>query len=173
MAWPNDRLLTYLAGITPVRANDLNAIQDAIIAGQRHGEKTLVLHPHKWVSQGASSGSLAVAPPGFLTSGAGSATMGIPLHAGDRIKSVRFMRFGDGAVDVSAYGVFKLNAGNTAEVDLTGGGVINNVAAAWTETTINVTDTILAADESCRLIVSYNAAALRLGRVSVLYDHPV
>ncbi|MCA9678841.1 MAG: hypothetical protein KC464_27680 [Myxococcales bacterium] len=34
MTWPNDRLKTYAAN-DPVRSNDLNLMQDAIIAGQK------------------------------------------------------------------------------------------------------------------------------------------
>ena len=32
MAWPNSRLTTYVDGVTPIKASDLNAIQDALIS---------------------------------------------------------------------------------------------------------------------------------------------
>jgi len=41
VAWPNDRLTNYAAGV-PVKSSDMNALQDAVIGGH-HGEGDLYL----------------------------------------------------------------------------------------------------------------------------------
>lgn len=42
MAWPNDRLTTYVPDVSEVKSADLNALQDAIIRGA-HGDLTFLI----------------------------------------------------------------------------------------------------------------------------------
>jgi hypothetical protein len=180
MPLPNTRDETLLAGITPVKAALLNNIQDWIINHEtrvaniealKHGDKTLILSPTLWVMR-SGTGGLSWVPPQFIGTSAGAISMALPLIVGDRIKSVAFMRNGDGAVDLTAYTVYKLASNMSAEADLGGSGSVNNVAAAWNQTTVDVADTVIAAGESCRLELAYNATGFKAGHVALTFDHP-
>lgn len=86
MAWPFDRLFSYITG-SPVRAADLNSLQDAIIEDRSPRTITVlascVCDTANW-TVGAGLGS-----DGRMTAVAGSKEMRIPipLREGDRITS--------------------------------------------------------------------------------------
>lgn len=171
MPWPETRLRTYAAN-DPVLAADLNFLQDAIISGQ-HGDVVLTLMPTighivgGWASGGAPNGAY------MLASAGGSFVVPIPLKEGDRIKSVTFARYGDGAADfTTGTKVHKVTAaGVVSDIGLSGG--VANPPAAWADTTIDVNpDVTLAAGEAVFIIFDGNAANLRVGPIRVTYDHP-
>ena len=131
---PTTRERTYVLGM-PLPPDDLNAIQDAIIAG-KHSTLTLLLTPN---GNGGAPLSTSV-----WNGGAGgrvdgtnlSWTVTIPLRAGDRIKEIRarvkdsatgptllrmnFTRSIDGSVDAVIANVTTSGAGTVQTLQLAG-----------------------------------------------------
>lgn len=92
MPWPNERLTTYNPGASPVKANDLNEIQDAIIA-RRHGALEFAIHPSKVEPAGQGSNNHAgMTADGahFQMSAPGKAFAAIELPVGSRLLSIRW-----------------------------------------------------------------------------------
>jgi hypothetical protein len=109
---------------------------------------------------------------GYMTStGSGVLFVGIDLREGDRIKSVTFMRYGNGMADFTDCAV-RLITSAGATSTLGASGMLANPPASWIDTTINVIDTIIAAGDSVHISFSANAAGLRVGSIRVTYDRP-
>lgn len=157
---------------TPVKSVDLNDLQDCVVQGA-HGDRVLDLHPVSgWP---VTAANVALAGNGYLLWSAATVLwIPVPLHAGDRVKTFTYARYGDGAVDVTvtAYkytktdGLSILNASGTSLLD-------SNPAAAWADQVIDLTDTTLAEGETVLLKFDPNAGALRLGNVRLTYSHPL
>lgn len=81
MTWPNSRLTTYTAN-APVKAADLNQIQDAIIDGGKHGDRVAVFN----VAQ-AYGHSSPIETQLEITSD--TFEWHLPMHSGDRVKEIR------------------------------------------------------------------------------------
>lgn len=142
-----------------------------------HAIKVIVLHDDRVLSLNAASanatnGSFSrTATTGAINStGATDIIVDIPLHQGDRIKSVTFARLGDGAVDATDIDVNTVNAGGVATT--IGTATITNVGAAWADTTIDVSDTTLAAGDSVMLKITVNGTGFSVNNIRVTYDHP-
>jgi hypothetical protein len=163
MPWPASRLTTYTPA-SPVKSNDLNAIQDATIAGQ-HGDWTECFP----TSRANGGWTWSTANMYWLSSIAADQFLDVPMKVGDRLKSFSFWLYGDGAADVTVT-VYKFSSAMVATS--IGSLVVTNQAAAWAEKIIDVTDTTLAAGESVGVVFAASATGLRLGTASKTYDHP-
>lgn len=156
-------LITATAGLTA------SSNQHLTVSGTgelKHGDRVLTLSPFgaNIVSGWALNGSGYV-----LSSAAGTFYMQVPLKQGDRIKSVTFARYGDGAADVTVDVQVLSSAG---AITSTGGGTVTNPAASWSDSTFDLTDTTLAAGDAAFFIATGNAANLRIGTIRVTYDRP-
>lgn len=141
----------------------------------KHGDRVRALSPYNFVGDGnwSVTGSVTFADVGYISAtAAGRCAIPINLDEGERIKSVVFARYGDGVADFSAIEVFKL-ASNGTVTDITAAPTSeNNPPASWADTTVDVTDTTLAAGETLYIRFAANAANLRIGSVRVTYDRP-
>lgn len=177
MAWPFARLFSYGAA-SPVRSNDLNAIQDQIIRLTNGGlDSDRILNLTAANAAFGVNWAISIAgqpnPLFAVSSGGGAVVYGIPLKEGDRLKSITFARFGDGIVDTTACYIYKTTAAGVGS-DVSGGGItITNAAAAWTDSTVTVSaPAALAPGDSLALFVQVNAANFKIGNVRCTYDHP-
>ena len=171
MTLADSRNTTY-APADPVRSNDLNELQDAVVQGA-HGDRVLDLHPISgWP---VTPANVALAGNGYLLWSAATVLwVPVPVHVGDRVKTFTYARSGDAAVDVTvtAYlynmtdGLSILNASGSSLLD-------TNPAAAWADQAIDLTDTTIAEGETVLLKFDPNAGALRLGNIRVTYSHPL
>lgn len=180
MTWPSSRLTTYAAAAA-VKSNDLNALQDAIIAGQ-HGDVTLQIPPTQaYLIPGANQFQITgaappVAPnPLIMTSTGASAGLiiAIPLRAGQRLKSLVFARFGNGVTDTTTCTLYKTTALGVGADIASGGIVVTNAPAAWADSTINVTaPAALAAGDAIAFMLVVNAANWSIGNIRYTFDRP-
>lgn len=165
-------LLTANAGIT------LGVNQHATVSGTgsyKHGDETIcfVPEPTNATNSIAWNGLPTV---GYLFSTAlGRLMVSLPpIPVGRRIKSLTYRRYGDAAVDItdSFLYVKKSDASVTAmnAVSVT----VTNVAAAWADTTITADGGgyTLAAGEAPFVNIEFNAANLRIGNMTVVYNYP-
>jgi len=158
-------LLTASAGVTCA------ANQHVTVSGSgrfKHGDQVLNLalaNMHhgsawSWVAAGAYS----------LAGGSGTATCDIPLPQGARIKSITFARYGDGAADLTTT-VYKSNVSGAAPTSI-GTTTDTNPAAAWGDSTIDVTDSTVDGTFSLYVDFAANAANIRVANLRVTYDWP-
>lgn len=105
----------------------------------------------------------------WAPTGATTGYLSVPLHTGDRITTVTLARYGDGVVDVTVTVYLTTAAGVVSSI---GSATITNPAAAWGDTTIDVTDTTLAAGETISMVFVVNAANARIGNVRVTHTRP-
>jgi hypothetical protein len=98
----------------------------------------------------------------------------IPLHLGDRIKSLTFARIGNVSADILAADVFKATSTGGFGTINTGGTTVTvpNVPASWADTTINVDDTELAAGEVLYLEIETDQSGIDIHNIRVTYDRP-
>lgn len=131
-----------------------------------HGDRELNLN----ATSGGGNANFTVNAAGYVISTAsGTWYMVVPLRTGDRIKSISFLAYGDGAADLTT-------EVNSFAGTMTGTGIgtdtTNDIAASWTTITINVTDTTYATRSSVVIAFSASAANLRIGNVCATYDRP-
>lgn len=165
MAWPETRLSTPVAS-DPIKSAEHVLVQDAIIAGQ-HGDVIDQLTPHLIVP-----GSWSQNTNGYILSGGGGVqgNVWLPWRKGERVKSISFKVWGDGAADLD-WALHKLDA---AMNDSIVGALqtVTNPAAAWNTATYDVPDTTLADFETFFLAFTANAANIRVGNIKVTKSRP-
>ncbi len=148
-----------------------------LAAGKRykHGDLVMNLHPYSAVlgaawsyASGATFGEL-----GYLVSTiAGQCAVPIPVVEGQRLKSLVFARYGDGAADFTSIKVYKMTAAGAVS-DITASATsVTNPAASWADTTVDLTDTVVGAGEVFWAWFDGSAANLRIGSIRVTYDWP-
>lgn len=151
--------------------NDLTmtANKHVIVSGTgafKHGDVVLNI-PGSAVGPNAN---VSVTSSGSAACSAGTTLwFPIPLKVGDRIKSVTFARFGDGAVDLTIDISTHDSSGTSTSIGST---AVTNAIAAWADTTVDVTDTVIAALQTVALSVVANAALAALDCIRVTYDRP-
>lgn len=133
----------------------------------KHGDRILNI---PGAAVGPSTGVSLTSIGSAQSAGAATFVVPLPLHVGDRIKSVTFERFGDGAVDLTV-DVGLRTAGVAGSLSI-GSNNVTNAAAAWTDTTVNCTDTVITELLTVSLVVVSNAALAGLDTIRVTYDHP-
>lgn len=169
MPLPDSRNRTYTDG-DPIIPADLNDLQDAVLEGW-HAEIPLTLSAWGWQF---SAGYTRNAPEGYITStgGAAVATMPIPVRNGQRLKEIRFERYGDGAADIAitVYKTDMVNVGSATSIET---GAVTNPPAAWATTTLDVDpDVVFAPGEGLTVELVANAANIRLGSLVAVFDRP-
>ncbi len=165
-----DGILTADGGVTAL------ANQDITVSGTgayNHGDITVNLPPSALSgSGGALTGTTS---PYWLTSGSGAARCALPfLKPGDRIKSYAFQRYGDGSADITACDILLFNDALDPTVS-TGveASSVSNPSAAWALHAVNVDpDVTLVTGDAADFYLSYNAANIRIGKITITYDHP-
>lgn len=167
MAWPNTRLTTY-APASKVKSNDLNAIQDAIIAGQ-HGDLTPSIPPTDAIYQTLCAYNVA----GYIAS-TGVSLMIFPLHMlrpGHRLKQIVVSLFGSGGGN-NTLAVEKITAaGVLSTLPVVSGTTVVAPGAAWASYTLDLTDYVLAAGEALQFTVSQQNTH-RCGSARPTFDRP-
>lgn len=167
MTLPSSRNYTVVDGTTPVLASLLNDLQDAIIGG-KHGDLSLIIHPSELRSATAYSEDYTEIA-GSLT-----ATVGIPVIPGQRLKSITVARWGPASADhdmtvklrkttAAGAGSYLVNAAD------------NNLANAWADGTFNIDpDYVVAAGEMFQLqfVTPAQASNIRIGSIRILRDKP-
>lgn len=169
MSLPLTRETTYSAG-APVKAADLNAFQDAVIAGA-HGEVKLRANAYAL----ERSGSVTMSGAAYASwGGIGSVFWAPAMRVGDRLTQLSLRVYGDGSADFTV-GVYVVAPASTTTQICPGGTTysIANPSAAWADVTIDLIDTTLADGESLVVEVAGNAANLRLLSIGLVYHHPL
>jgi hypothetical protein len=159
-------LITASAGLTCA------ANQHVTISGTgevKHGNRERTFSPAGYTANNATLMVFSSGPIKVTTGAAAVYYMAIPFDVGDRIKSVSFAYFGDGAADLQADMLHTTAAGVESSIGTVG---VTNAAAAWASTTVDLTDTTLATGESLTFSVQVTATGLFLGSVRVTYDRP-
>jgi hypothetical protein len=165
--FPEARIRAYNDG-DPVNPQDLNLIQDAIIAGM-HGELTLVLPPAAFVPRDVggefppiNSGVDLEWPGG----GVGYAHAAIPVPVGTTIKSVT-ISYDRGGAGTMAFSLLRLSGSVNAAVANTG-----NIIAGTGETTVDMAaiDYIIPADTAVYIQAEGNNVANVLYHALVVYS---
>jgi len=113
-------------------------------------------------------GSWLIAGGGWLEStGAGAFVMAFDVNKGDKITGIRFERYGNGVADFTSINFLAFHAGVATNIAAHS---ITNPAAAWvTETMPAVTATEMTAETGLYCEFTGNAAALRVGIISIDY----
>lgn len=157
-------LITATSGITAA------AGQHVTVSGTgdfKHGDRVLVIPG----AAGVGANVTYSATNGGVTSTAGTTIIfSVPLRQGDMVTSVTFSRSGDGAVDFTAIDFVISNTNSDTNVSL-GSTTVTDVGAL-ADTTINLTDTTIAADESAFMVFTVNAANAVIRNVRVTYNRP-
>lgn len=166
MALPTSRNTTYTAG-SQVKSADLDDIQDCIISA-KHGDVIRNVSPFSGQVQTAGGFVSVGGTAGYMVSTASAIlSVSLPLTVGERIKTVSYLLFGDGAADVTVK-VVSMDATMTGTQ--IGTLTTTNQAASWSVLTIDVTDTTVAANGSVFIEFSANATGLRVGSISYTCD---
>lgn len=172
MTLPESRNTTYAQGVQ-IKSADLNDIQDQIIGG-KHGDKVLMLPGCAFVP--ASGGNPPVALDGILIGNAGGTGQGnapLPLHVGDRIKSIVVYVYEDAAAAFTAtyYAIdVTTQSGSTLDsgTDASGG-------AGTTTDTCDITGinyTLTATGAAYIKIAIPTGAANHVVGAAITYDRP-
>jgi hypothetical protein len=159
-------LITASAGVTCA------ANQHVTVSGTgevKHGDRVLTTGGIAGNGTNWSSSAVAGTFGAMASSGAGNLFVPIELTAGDRIKSVTYWLYGDGAADMIAT-VYSSDA--TRTLSSIGAVTTNNTPGSWTAITINVTDTVVVANGGLFIHFDGNATGLAVGEISVTYDRP-
>lgn len=171
MALPSTRNRTYDAS-TKVNPADLNDLQDSIVDG-KVGDMELLLNGIMGAVGNDAANWDPVAGAYASSGGATELTVVIPLRKGDRIKSVEVKYYGTGVggPDITGASLY-INSTTMAQTEIASQATITDPAAAWASFILNPADTVLGSEESLVLRISVNAAGLRIGNITAIYDHP-
>jgi hypothetical protein len=141
------------------------------VGDYKHGDQILNISPLSGASSFAGSPTWAPNAGGYMKSAAaGSLFIGVPLKVDDRIKSITFEVFGDGAADLAVTIAYRLGASVTTEFlsDL-----ITNPPAAWNNHTYNVSDHQFVDGDYYWIELAANAANIQVGNIRVTFDRPL
>lgn len=169
---PTSRNTDYTPA-SPVKSADLNDLQDQIIAlwSGKHGDVVGTISAAAPGIEAATTGAAVQTPVRWTFTSSGAIHYPLPLRQGDRLKSITFARKGDGAADIGLADVIKTTAAGVDTVLETIS--VNNPAAAWADTTIDVDpDYTLAAGDTITLRITATAANIQIGNIRFTYDHP-
>lgn len=135
----------------------------------KHGDRSLTMSALSAAGQSAVWAMTPGTSPYMGSTATGSMFVTIPLLVGDRLKSLTFLTYGDGAADLTTT-IYTITAGMAGSS--IGTNTNNNQAASWSSISIDTTDTALVADAS--IVVEFHASAtgLRVGNITATYDHP-
>lgn len=169
MSLPTSRNTTYVAGVSQVKAADLNDVQDTIIAGG-HGDMIKAVPFAAWVFNGDGDGTYSVSQGALSLTSATSFFLGPQFDVGDRIKSMSVMLLGDGSADVT-FTVYKIETDGT-KTSLGALTVTDAASSPWSDHPLDFTDVTLADGESIFVHAVPTAGGLKIGTTRFSYDHP-
>lgn len=109
-------------------------------------------------------------PASWKPSGAAKGFLTLMLNAGARVTSMTFATIGNAAADMTVACYVQLSAGPMGVPTAIGTVTLTNPAAAWAETTINVTDTTLAVGDAFIVVFDVNAAGIEVGNIRLTND---
>lgn len=161
-------LITASAGVT------CGANQHVTVSGTgefKHGDRVLAFGGSSGVATNANI-TRSTTENALTSTGATTMLFSIPLHVGDRIKSVVFAVKGDGAADISTIDIKKVAADGTGTSLSPSTTSVTNPAAAYADTTCTVTNTTLASGEQFYMLITISAANIEINNVRVTYDRP-
>jgi hypothetical protein len=154
---------------------DLSADGSATVGGDlhvtgdtTHGDKVLNLD----FVNGLKTGTWQIDAITFaleVVGGAGTITVTLPLHEGDRAKSCVVARYGNGVNDiqVTAYTIDAAGDQTILDTETTAA-----PASSWADTTLDLGNTEIAAGVALRLRFSAGGADIAAGSVRLAYDRP-
>lgn len=152
-------------------SNSLAANASITLSGTgdlKHGDRTFSLSA---VGGQQISGTMTRDSGGTVTS-TSSATIGwmLPIRVGDRVKSVTFAGFGDGAVDATVE-LFKVTTtGGTSTYATT---TVTNAPSGWNDFTATAgSPTALPSTDSIFLRISCGAGTFAITNIRLVYDRP-
>ena len=168
MSLPDSRNTDYTP-VTKVKSADLNDMQDSIWKAA-HGAIVDVYHP-----AGFNFGlNTTLHASGYVAySAAGACSLGPRVRTGDRVTSVLLRVWGNG-VSQFAVNVWVMAASGALTNIGPGAGAVNlTPGAAWTDLTVDVTDTTLGAGESLWITAETSGGGCRVGNISLSRKHPL
>lgn len=105
----------------------------------------------------------------LTSTGTNPAWLMMAFDAGERVKSITFALFGDASADLGIDVKTFSAAGALASVGLV---TVSNQPAAWSDTTLDITDTTLTSTSAIFVRFDPSAAGLFIGDIRVTYDRP-
>jgi hypothetical protein len=157
--------VTWLAALPSVQG-PLSIDNAGQLTVDKHGDRVLNLP----ATIGQTSISVAYGFGELVWNASGTVRFPIPLRQGDRIKSISCARYGDAAVDVTTWEVYRISNLNVPTT--IGSTTLTNVPVAVADTTIDVTDTTLGSGDTIMMTITANAATFALVNIRVTYDRP-
>lgn len=165
-------LITASAGLTAA------ANQHVTVSGTgrfKHGDLVKSISPLHFRHDGnwAEAGLVTFGDSGHVVStGAGRCIVPIDVDEGQRLKSLVFARYGNGSADLTALEVYRMAADGTVTDIAAAATTLTDPAAIWADTTVDLTDTTVAAGDTFYVRFTVNGAGLRIGSIRVTYDRP-
>lgn len=176
---PVARNTDYVSGVTPVKGNDLNDIQDQIIGSKRPPWWRHFYSAAPLTNSNFTFGTNpvnALAPPCWTSTSSGTILFPIYFDDGDRLIGFKYWSAGNGVVDVSG-GVVLYSATFGAAPTTLAGWNDSNRAAAWGLVDVGAiaaspvfTPQMLAAGGTLYFSIPANGAALSIGSYSAQFD---
>lgn len=118
----------------------------------------------------ATSGTFGFNLGGRISGGAATLIYDLSgWNSGERIKSFSVALQGNGTVDGTVDVVHQTAGGTNTNI---GTSTLTNVPASWANTTINITDTVIADGDVVYVVITANAAGLEVAGSQVTYDRP-
>ena len=150
-----------------------------ITATESHGDKTATFHGLSITAYGAyvygTHWAYTISPRAVVKSLA-AVDLVLPLSGflvGDKIKSVTFALYGDGAADLTFADVIKCDSSSGgAPTSIGTSPAITNQPASFSDYTVDVTDTTWTSTLAIHIRFACAAANLEIGNVRVTYDRP-
>lgn len=175
MALPTSRNTTYSPGVSPVKGNDLNSIQDAIVGMKKpslvrqYGPMGSGIWPTapasiNQVANGETAGNYFIS-----TAATGRIVIYFDTEVGDRVTGLTVRAYGDGVVDCTHIAGYVDIANSQVQALATA--TDTNRAAAYGDFPIApFTPRIMQAGELFACVVNINAANYRIAKWFLTYD---
>lgn len=106
---------------------------------------------------------------GLRSTSLASLILGVEFQEGERVTSYTVALYGNGSADLDITVAHHTAAGTYTVI---GSATVTNQAAAWSDTTINVTDTTIGAGDIIYVVLSASATGLLIGANRFTYDRP-
>lgn len=143
----------------------------------KHGNRTLTLNASdaafeasaNWAIDTESPAPIVLRSTGTAGGGDGSAHLSVPLHVGDRIKSISYSAK-EATAETITVNVYKTTM--TGAVTTIGTASAVALTSSYVEYALDVTDTTLAAGDTIMISFDASDSGVRVAGVMVTYDHP-
>jgi len=161
-------LITAQAGLTA------SANQHVTVSGTgeyKHGSISAEIFPHMYYNDSNRWVATLVSLDNYVqSSAAATGAFTLPLEIGERLQTIKFRYYGDGATPDFAYRIFTVDT-QGAMTALTATVTLTSFDGSWALATVTLNHT-LAAGESFVVTVGSSATKLRLGTAGITYDRP-